>query len=71
MTNLDYQARAELFLGSTWDTATTLGPRPFRIAAHAIRFAFEEAAVPIDASEDKGTAQEIVEDHHGVLVGPA
>jgi hypothetical protein len=44
MIDLNYQARAELFLGSSWETATTLGPRPFRIAAHAIRFAFEEAA---------------------------
>ncbi|BCW59660.1 hypothetical protein StoSoilB20_30070 [Arthrobacter sp. StoSoilB20] len=34
-------------------------------------FALEEASVPIDASEDKGTVKEIVEDHHGVLVGPA
>jgi len=41
---LDYNARAELFLGRDWHTASMLGPRGFRVAAHALRFAFEEAA---------------------------
>lgn len=44
MTDLNYRAEAELFLGSDWDTAGALGPRAFRRAAHALRFAFEEAA---------------------------
>ncbi len=44
MPEFDYLARAELYLGSDWDTATTLGSRAFRRAAHALRFAFEEAA---------------------------
>jgi hypothetical protein len=44
MPDFDYLARAELFLGSDWETATTLGSRAFRRAAHALRFAFEEAA---------------------------
>jgi len=44
MPEFDYLARAELYLGSDWDTATSLGSRAFRRAAHALRFAFEEAA---------------------------
>ncbi len=44
MPDFDYLARAELHLGSDWDTATALGARPFRRAANALRFAFEEAA---------------------------
>ncbi len=44
MPDFDYLARAELHLGSDWDTATSLGSRGFRRAAHALRFAFEEAA---------------------------
>lgn len=44
MPDFDYLARAELFLGSDWATATSLGHRAFRRAAHALRFAFEEAA---------------------------
>lgn len=44
MTDLNYQGRAELYLGRDWDAATAQGPRGFRIAAHALRFAFEEAA---------------------------
>ena len=44
MTNLNYQDRAELYLGRDWDAATAQGPRDFRVAAHALRFAFEEAA---------------------------
>ena len=41
MPDFDYLARAELFLGSDWATATSLGHRAFRRAAHALRFAFE------------------------------
>jgi len=44
MQDFDYLARAELFLGSDWDTATSLGSRGFRRAANALRFAFEHAA---------------------------
>jgi hypothetical protein len=44
MPDFDYLARAELHLGSDWETATSLGSRGFRRAAHALRFAFEEAA---------------------------
>ena len=44
MTHSDYSSRAELYLGSTSDTALAQGPRSFRTAAHAIRFAVEEAA---------------------------
>ncbi len=44
MPEFDYLARAELYLGSDWDTATSLGSRAFNRAAHALRFAFEEAA---------------------------
>ena len=44
MTQLNYLAPAELFLGSDRDTARALGPRSFRTAAQAIRFAIEHAA---------------------------
>ncbi|HEY4192676.1 MAG TPA: hypothetical protein VGM46_08505 [Mesorhizobium sp.] len=44
MTHQDYSARAELYLGSDRATAFAQGPRAFRTAAHAIRFAIEEAA---------------------------
>jgi len=44
MTNLNYQAPAALYLGRDWDTAAASGPRAFRLAAHALRFALEEAA---------------------------
>jgi hypothetical protein len=44
MTHHDYSARAELYLGSDRATAFAQGPRAFRTAAHAIRFAVEEAA---------------------------
>lgn len=44
MTQLDYQARAELYLGSDRNIAAAQGPRTFRTAAQAIRFAIEEAA---------------------------
>lgn len=44
MPDFDYLARAELHLGSDWETATTQGARAFRRAANALRFAFEEAA---------------------------
>ena len=44
MTYPDYHARAELFLGSDWQTAAAQGARTFATAAQAIRFAFEEAA---------------------------
>jgi hypothetical protein len=44
MTQTDYLARAELYLGSDRDQAMAQGPRTFRTAAQAIRFAIEEAA---------------------------
>lgn len=44
MTHLNYLAPAELYLGSDWETASAQGPRSFRTAAHAIRFAVEHAA---------------------------
>lgn len=44
MTRHDYLGAAELFLGSDWHNATTHGPRTFRSAAKALRFAIEEAA---------------------------
>jgi hypothetical protein len=44
MTTIDFHAPAELFLGSDWATAAAQGPRRFRTAAQALRFAFEEAA---------------------------
>ena len=44
MTNFDYNAPAELFLGKDLQTAIAQGPRQFRTAAKAIRFAMEEAA---------------------------
>jgi len=44
MTHSDYFARAELYLGSDPRTAFLQGPRAFRTAAQAIRFAVEEAA---------------------------
>ena len=44
MTHTDYHARAELYLGSDPLTALSQGPRAFRTAAQAIRFAVEEAA---------------------------
>jgi hypothetical protein len=44
MTNQDYLAAAELFLGSDRHNAQAHGPRAFRTAAKALRFAIEEAA---------------------------
>jgi hypothetical protein len=44
MTKTDYTARAELFLGSSEEAAAAQGARAFRTAAHAIRFALEQAA---------------------------
>lgn len=44
MTSIDFNARAELYLGSDRKTAAEQGPRSFRTAAQALRFAFEEAA---------------------------
>jgi hypothetical protein len=44
MTNQDYLAHAELFLGSDRKIAVAQGSRGFRTAANALRFAIEEAA---------------------------
>jgi hypothetical protein len=44
MTFPDFNARAELYLGSDRHTAIAQGARRFASAAQAIRFAFEEAA---------------------------
>jgi hypothetical protein len=44
MTNQDYLAAAELYLGSDRHNALAQGPRAFRSAAKALRFAIEEAA---------------------------
>lgn len=44
MTYFNFQAPAELYLGSDWQTAAAQGPRTFRTAAQALRFALEEAA---------------------------
>ncbi|MGV8952771.1 MAG: hypothetical protein ACOH2M_16855 [Cypionkella sp.] len=44
MTNPDFQAPAELYLGRDWPTAAAQGSRIFTSAAKAIRFAVEEAA---------------------------
>jgi hypothetical protein len=44
MSDFNYLARADLFLGSDWNTATSSGSRSFRNVANALRFAFEEAA---------------------------
>lgn len=44
MSNFDFHAPAELYLGSTWQAARAQGARNFRTAAQALRFAFEEAA---------------------------
>jgi hypothetical protein len=44
MTHLNYLAPAELYLGTTAAAASEQGPRAFRTAAHAIRFAVEHAA---------------------------
>jgi hypothetical protein len=44
MTNDILAAPAELFLGSSITTARELGPRHFRSADKAIRFAMEQAA---------------------------
>ncbi|MCS6761710.1 MAG: hypothetical protein MO846_06840 [Candidatus Devosia symbiotica] len=44
MTQFDFQAPAALFLGSDWHAAVAQGPRTFRTAAQALRFAIEEAA---------------------------
>ena len=44
MTYPDFQARAELYLGSDWQSASAQGPRAFRTAGQAIRFALEQAA---------------------------
>jgi hypothetical protein len=44
MTNQDFLAAAELYLGSDRPSAMAQGPRAFRSAAKALRFAIEEAA---------------------------
>ncbi|HEV7344821.1 MAG TPA: hypothetical protein VGN60_04215 [Devosia sp.] len=44
MTFMNYHVRAELYLGSDWQTAAAQGARTFATAAQAIRFALEEAA---------------------------
>ena len=44
MTNQDYLAAAELYLGSDRHSAAAQGPRAFGSAAKALRFAIEEAA---------------------------
>ena len=44
MTNQDYLAAAELYLGSDRESAASHGPRAFRCAAKALRFAIEEVA---------------------------
>jgi hypothetical protein len=44
MTHIDFNARAELYLGSDRNTALEQGPRMFRTMAQALRFAFEQAA---------------------------
>ncbi|HZY50025.1 MAG TPA: hypothetical protein VFE64_09630 [Devosia sp.] len=44
MTHSDYLAQADLYLGRDWASAAAQGPRGFRSAARALRFAFEHAA---------------------------
>ena len=44
MTNQDFLAAAELYLGSDRLSAMAQGPRAFGSAAKALRFAIEEAA---------------------------
>jgi hypothetical protein len=44
MTNQDYLAAAEHYLGSDRRTAACHEPRAFRTVANALRFAIEEAA---------------------------
>lgn len=44
MTNQDYLAPAELHLGTDRARAIAQGPRSFKTAANAIRFAIEHAA---------------------------
>lgn len=45
MTHQDYlAAEAELYLGTDFKSAAAQGPRGFRTAAKALRFAIEEAA---------------------------
>jgi hypothetical protein len=44
MTNQDFMAAAELYLGSDRQNAMAQGPRAFGSAAKALRFAIEEAA---------------------------
>ena len=44
MTNQDFLAAAELYLGSDRPSAMAQGPRAFGSAAKALRFAIEEAA---------------------------
>lgn len=44
LTYPDDTTSAQLYLGGDWQTALALGPRRFRSATHALRFAFEHAA---------------------------
>ncbi|RYE85691.1 MAG: hypothetical protein EOP19_08835 [Hyphomicrobiales bacterium] len=44
MTYPDETTSAQLYLGRDWPTALALGPRRFRSATRALRFAFEHAA---------------------------
>lgn len=43
MSNIEMNANAALYLGSSWKNAQDEGARTFRTAAQAVRFAMEEA----------------------------
>lgn len=60
MTYFDFQAPAELYLGSDWHTAAEQGPRTFPSAAKALRFALEEAA-PVSL---KGASLQVGDKRH-------
>ncbi|MBU1306026.1 MAG: hypothetical protein KKF33_10970 [Alphaproteobacteria bacterium] len=60
MTQFDFQAPAELYLGSDWHAAAAQGPKAFRTAAQAIRFALEEAA-PVSL---KGASLQVANKRH-------
>ena len=60
MTHFDFQAPAELYLGSDWHAAAEQGSRTFPSAAKALRFALEEAA-PVSL---KGASLQVGDKRH-------
>lgn len=57
MIHPDFEARAELYLGSDRQTASAQCPKAFRTAGQAIRFALEQAAPSVFGEQDSTSAR--------------